>query len=800
MTEQIFTPDPKPGTDTLDTVPPIACPTGISFGHKKIEATPLWAERPTNLNVKSDEESVDATASAVPPAPTFPPLKIAVQKSGIKTNTIEPTELSWLALVKHLRTYAEQPRADDLEALPALVYADFGDATTRHDKHVRTMSAAVLDLDSAVDIEATRAALSGLEFSLYTTKRSTPDAPRLRVLLPLTAPVPAADWRGFYGQLLDMLQIPGADACAEKLSQPFFVPPGGGFFEHGQGAWLNPAPLLANAKQAAFDALPEPEAISQQLPPVPPFDPKLIPAPLRTWISDVAHRMQCPIDYCAVGALVALAGVVGASIGIKPKRKDDWLVVPNLWGGVIGPPSKKKTPSLTEMLKALGRLELSADSDTLQAKASAADPETKIKQKILRQELEAAIKAERSAAALIESADAYAATKGKRPRQNVQKIAPRAAAVIKLELAALTAPPTGTLQARFRTNDATIEALHDLLSANQRGILVFRDELVGLLKGWEKQGHEQDRAFYLEAWNGHGSFPLDRIGRGHVICDNMCVSILGGTQPDKVRGYLYQARQENDGLLQRFQLLVYPDTAPYTGMVDEYPDAVARDVAFGIFDTLARADFAALAETDTYGKIPFLRFDDAGQALFIDWYDHLHRHQIEAPDEAPLMVEYLSKQPKTFAALALLFHLIDRSSAMQQGYAPGPVSTAAAQRAAGWCKYLEAHARRIFALGQTLQSQAAGELARRIEAGALDGADSFTARDIYRKQWHLLDDAEIVGDALNELVEAGWLIRDVQAAAWQQRGFVRYRVNAKALKRPKKQTAAWKKIEDKGQR
>ncbi|MBK7897927.1 MAG: hypothetical protein IPJ99_00395 [Betaproteobacteria bacterium] len=67
-----------------------------------------------------------------------------------------------------------------------------------------------------------------------------------------------------------------------------------------------------------------------------------------------------------------------------------------------------------------------------------------------------------------------------------------------------------------------------------------------------------------------------------------------------MRGYLYQARQENDGLLQRFQLLVYPDTRPYAGMVDEYPDAAARDTAFALFrDALARADFANLAETDS---------------------------------------------------------------------------------------------------------------------------------------------------------------------------------------------------------
>ena len=165
MIEQIFTPDPEPGTDTLDTVRPTTCPTGISCGHKKVEATPF------------------CNAIAAPPAPTFPPLKIAIQKSGIKTSTVEPAELSWLALVKRLHDYAGQPRADNLDALPALIYADFGHATTRQDKHVRAMSAAVLDLDNAVDLGATRAALSGLEFVLYTTRRSTPDAPRLRVLL-----------------------------------------------------------------------------------------------------------------------------------------------------------------------------------------------------------------------------------------------------------------------------------------------------------------------------------------------------------------------------------------------------------------------------------------------------------------------------------------------------------------------------------------------------------------------------------------------------------------------------------------
>jgi hypothetical protein len=129
---------------------------------------------------------------------------------------------------------------------------------------------------------------------------------------------------------------------------------------------------------------------------------------LRDWIADTAYRMQCPIDFCAVGAIGILAAVVGAGIGIKPKRKDDWLIVPNLWGGVIGPPSKKKTPALAEMVKALGRLEKLAADGTQQAKAAAADPETKARQKLLEAELKEAIKADMLAKRTASMAAAYA--------------------------------------------------------------------------------------------------------------------------------------------------------------------------------------------------------------------------------------------------------------------------------------------------------------------------------------------------------------------------------------------------------
>ena len=80
----------------------------------------------------------------------------------------------------------------------------------------------------------------------------------------------------------------------------------------------------------------------------------------------------------------------------------------------------------------------------------------------------------------------------------------------------------------------------------------------------DTQGHESYRGYYLEAWSGKQSKVVDRIGRGTIYTLNHCLSIFGTTQPDKLINWLCGAvlRQQNDGLIQRFQLMVYPDLFP----------------------------------------------------------------------------------------------------------------------------------------------------------------------------------------------------------------------------------------------
>jgi hypothetical protein len=106
---------------------------------------------------------------------------------------------------------------------------------------------------------------------------------------------------------------------------------------------------------------PEPQPITAELLPVQPLPVAIIPEPYRAWVADVSERMQTPPDFLATAVVVVTATVIGTACTIKPKCRDDWQVVPNLWGGAIGRPSLLlKSPAMKEGLKPLAFLEREA--------------------------------------------------------------------------------------------------------------------------------------------------------------------------------------------------------------------------------------------------------------------------------------------------------------------------------------------------------------------------------------------------------------------------------------------------------
>jgi putative DNA primase/helicase len=476
----------------------------------------------------------------------------------------------------------------------------------------------------------------------------------------------------------------------------------------------------------------DPVPLPEGLPPVAPLDPTMLPEPLRGWIIDVSERMQIPPDFAAAGAIVVAGSLIGRKLGIHPKRQDDWLVVPNLWGAVVGRPSLLKSPALAEVMRPLGRLVVEAYEEYQEAKLAY---ETDV---IVAEATKAALKVE------LKKVARETAKGGDRSR--LEEIARRNQDTEGSEEPVLK---------RYKTEDSTVEKISELLLENPRGILVHRDELSGWLRNLEKQGREGDRSFYLESWNGTGSFDVDRIGRGSQHIPALCLSILGSIQPGPLSSYVYQATQGekgDDGLLQRFQLLVWPDPSPIWRNVDRWPDVEAKNRAYEVFkrlDALDPEDFGADGEVEE--GIPAVRFTWDAQEIFDQWRDDLEV-RLRTAELPPALESHLAKYRSLMPSLALVFQLIECVDGRGEGDSVGLRGTL---QAAAWCEYLETHAARLYSSAENPAMEGARALLDRIRKG--DVQDGDPTRSVYRKHWAKLSTPEEVNSACQVLEEFGWL-------------------------------------------
>ena len=465
------------------------------------------------------------------------------------------------------------------------------------------------------------------------------------------------------------------------------------------------------------DDWPETEPLEESLPDVAQFDLELMPESFRPLVKDVAERMQVPLDFPAVAAIATLAGVTNRRAVIQPKRNDHtWTVVPNLWGGIVAPPGMLKSPVLSCMTQPARAIE----SEWRKAHEN----EGRVYQTALEsQKLEiAAWEQEYKRAA--------------KRKDNKERPAKPESTLVQPALR------------RLITSDATFESLHHVLSENPAGLFVIRDELTGWLAGLERQGREQERAFFLECWNGDAAFTVDRIGRGSVHVPHACISLFGGIQPARLRDYLADAMRDgpsNDGLVQRFQLMVWPDLPPAWRYVDRQPDINALECVEQVYRRMA-----ALEAADPLR----LQFDDEAQALFEQWLTDLEQ-RIRGEEVAPVMQAHLSKYRSLMPSLALLFALADgRTDCV-------PISQA--KLACDWCDYLETHANRVYSAQARPEQHAAIALSKRLAKGWKRAEMLFTARDVYRNGWTALDSPEAARGALRVLEGYGWIRHETDA-------------------------------------
>ena len=104
--------------------------------------------------------------------------------------------------------------------------------------------------------------------------------------------------------------------------------------------------------------------------------------------------------------------------------------------------------------------------------------------------------------------------------------------------------------AQTLVSDFTIEALHATLDYNKKGVLLYKDELIGFFKDmnkYKKSGGDEE--FFLESFN-NGSHRINRKTQDAVLLTNIFINIIGTIQ-DEVLSKMAADHTEN-GLLDRF--------------------------------------------------------------------------------------------------------------------------------------------------------------------------------------------------------------------------------------------------------
>jgi putative DNA primase/helicase len=482
------------------------------------------------------------------------------------------------------------------------------------------------------------------------------------------------------------------------------------------------APKLNGAGQQ----WPEPHPLPDSLLPVACFDFDLIPEQARPWIVDVCERMQCPPDYVAVSLMAALGSMVGRKIAIRPQIENDWEVIPNQWALLIGRPGVLKSPAMEEVLKPLHRLsaialeKLKREMTTYEALATVA----KLRHKDNMEKASKILRKNRDA-------DVTSLFEGEEQASEP------------------------TLK-RYIANDTNVASLGVLLQQNPNGLLVFRDEIVSLLDNLDREEFASERGFYLTGWSGNSSYTFDRIGRGlHLSIDGVCISMLGSTQPGRIEQYLARAMRGgrgDDGLIQRFGLMVWPDISRDWKHVDRRPDRDAKLLAMNVFERLDGLDWRAINAKRDRGPdgdeegLPHLRFGIDAYDLFQDWRSALER-RLRSGELHVALEAHLAKYRKLVPGLSLISHLADGLT--------GPVCVASVRRALAWVDYLESHARRAYGSVTAASADTANAILSKLRSGHLKAP--FGSRDVWRPGWSKLTDREAVDAGLRILVEYDWL-------------------------------------------
>ncbi|HET6725855.1 MAG TPA: DUF3987 domain-containing protein, partial [Gammaproteobacteria bacterium] len=303
-------------------------------------------------------------------------------------------------------------------------------------------------------------------------------------------------------------------------------------------------------------------------------------------------------------------------------------------------------------------------------------------------------------------------------------------------------------QHRVIVSDVTTEKLGELLVDNPRGMLYYVDELTlwfGSHDAYSKGAGGRDRGYALQAYDG-GPTDMDRIGRGTVSIPNFSYSLMGTTQPDKIKAML--SKMTDDGLMQRFCTIETPARSR-PGLEDRVPDpatvAAYEDTIRGLW---------ALKPAQGRTVVTFSPEADAIRREFFGWVN-----RVASTDGLPAMLRgHLSKWEGLWPRLCLVYHCYGATGASMWP-TDVPISALTAGRVTSLMqRFLLPQALRFYT--ETVAAADPVYLIAKKVAGMIlaNGSMRITNRDLQRgvNAWRAAQDWQKTS-VIGMLRESGWL-------------------------------------------
>lgn len=429
-----------------------------------------------------------------------------------------------------------------------------------------------------------------------------------------------------------------------------------------------------------------------------------LPEPIRGFVDAGARAIGCDPSYLALPLLTAIAAAIGNTRRLELKR--GWSAPPILWGAIIGESGTAKTPAFKLVMR----------------------PVRERQRKALERHAEEMKHYEADLARWEKDMTAWKRNKNATDDPPVKPTPPQAE--------------------RFVVSDTTVEALAPILLANQRGLLLARDELAGWIGSFDRYAGKgkagADSANWLSMFNAE-SIIVDRktgIPRTiHIPQAAVCVS--GGIQPAILQRALGSEHRES-GLAARLLLTCPPRKAKRWTEADIDPSAEAELVR--LFDRLSELQPTTSDDGEAWPVLVRLT-PDAKRA----WKSYYNAHAVEQADLTGDMAAAWSKLEEYAARLALVIHFTRWAASDPNLTKPDIVDAASMNAGIALAKWFKHEARRVYAMLD--ESDAERDQRRLVDwIGLKDG--TVTAREVQQGcRW--LKEPGAAEAALEDLVKAG---------------------------------------------